>query len=362
MFNFLVIFLIVLIYSIFCLVDHDRKNEKLFLILSFFLLFILVGFRSMSTGSDTISYNYSFLAACKYKWKYLSLSRFEPGFNIFEILMSYITHNVRVFMLVISLVFNYFIYRFIKKYSKNYFLSVMMYICLLFFYDSMMFIRQFFAMIILMSFSYEYAQEKKLIPFVISVFIATQFHITSIVGLLIYPIVNMKLNKKRVFFLIVLSLALLYSIASVSNTIFEILEWNYTYKVRDDSYSLANSLYFITYFIMFIYSYIIIKRKKYINSNEHFYLYVMLLSSLICLVSIKMNVLSRVASYFTIFSITAFPNVLKENCTKRFALSNTLFITTILILYSTSIIYFRPEWNTAFNYNICTTENDCFIK
>lgn len=59
-----------------------------------------------------------------------------------------------------SLIFNAGVYYFIKDNSKNYLLSVIMYICMLFYYNSMTMMRQFLALVIVL-FSYSALKKEK---------------------------------------------------------------------------------------------------------------------------------------------------------------------------------------------------------
>lgn len=363
MFNFILLLYISFIYIFFCYKGKKIKKNNLFLAIVFISLFILVGFRSYSMGNDTITYVRSFENAITYKWNYLDMTRFEKGFVLFEILLGFVTKEPRLFIIITSFIFNFSVYKFIKKYSDNYYLSVIMYVCLLFFYSSMTAMRQFFAVIIIL-YAYKYIKRKQLIPFVILVLVATTFHITSIICIVLYPMSIIGFSRKKSIILIMVSLLILESISVVSVKFSSFLGWDYTYGTRTDDFSLANFLYFVTFFTMFLVSMWLYKRNKITNKENEFYIYVLLFSALINLIAIKMNILSRASEYFTIFSIIALPNIINSCCSKKEIINFNIVIVILLVLYSTIIIKYRPEWNSSFNYKfqLNNTENIEYIR
>lgn len=357
MFNAILIFGIILLY--FFLYSNKRIEEKtrknMFLAICFLLFFILVGFRSFETGNDTKTYVDSFNNASTYQWEYLSKTRFEPGFTSFEVIISHITNSSRIFLLILSGLFNYGVYRFIKKYSKNYFLSVIMYVCLLFFYFSMTGLRQFFAIIFVL-YSFRFIKAKQLLPFLFLVLIATCFHTTSIVCLLLYPMYHIRFSWARCLSLVVVSLVAMIFLADIADNFLGAFGWGDMYTIRNTGYSLANLLYFLVYISMFIFSVFLYKIKFKTVQDEkedNFYLYVLLASALINLIAVRMNVLSRLADYFAIFSIIALPNIVQRTCNCRKAFNVGLIVTVVLFIYSTTIIVNKPEWNSAYNYTTC---------
>lgn len=72
----------------------------------------------------------------------------------------------------------------------------------------------------------------------------------------------------------------------------------------------------------------------------------------IYIVSLKLNILDRIAIYYNVFSIILLPNAIywlnKGN--------RMLFYSLVILLffaYSAVIITFRPEWGTIYPYSFC---------
>ncbi len=350
-FNLILFIVILLIYFVTHIGKRKKENnDKLFLIIVFSMFFILVGYREMTRGNDTISYLRLFEQCATNKWNVSIFNNYyEFGYLIFNILVSYISNNSRFFLIVLSFLFNYSIYSFIKKNSNNYLVSVLMYVGLMYFYSSMNIIRQFLAIIIIL-YSFNFVKEKKLFPFLFFVLLATTIHSSAIISLLIYPIYHCKYNKKRVFIVIIISIFLLLSLDIVYPFVVNILNRDTYYLNRIGVTKIFNVISFLLFLGMFIFSTCITRNKNYGNNN--FYLFVLLFTSCVSMISINMAVLERVCIYYSMFSIVALPNLIHNSKIKDKFIINALVVLVLFIYSSTTMIY-RPNWNTAFDYKTC---------
>ena len=350
-FNLCLCLAIIILYFLTHISKKNLKfNDNFFLVCSFILLFFFVAFRKTNIGNDTMEYIKLFKNCSLYKWDYLGANiRYETGYIIFNIILSYISSSTRFFMIIMSLIFNYSVYKFIKFNSKNYLFSIIIYINLLFFYQSMTMMRQFLALsIILLSFNY--IKEKKFFKYLIMTLLASCFHITAIVSLALYPMYYMNLNRKRIF--ILSSITLIISIL-----LDRILPYLSILTNRRDFYNhligevkLANIILFLIYFVFLIFSLFIIRKEN--KKFNNFYLYVFFFSSLLYSLSINTSILARMGHYIAIFSIIALPNIICFNIKTR-KLVYEFIISAFLILYSSIIMVYRPEWNSAYNYESC---------
>lgn len=351
-FNFILCLTIVLIYfSTHISNSKPKKNQDyLFLIISFLILFILVGFREMTRGNDTLAYINLFQKCEKYKWSILSINNYyETGYIVLNILISFFTNNLRVFMVLFSAYFNYATFSFIKKNSDNYLFSTLMYICLLFLYDSMSMFRQFFALSIILL-GFDYIKNKKFIKYTLTVIFATFFHSSAFIAIFLYLLYNFKYNRKRVFIIIIFSI-ICYSFLNVIYPFiagFFSRETSYIDTIGNITY--ANILYTVVFLVLFLFAIFIVPLNK--REENGFYLYSLLFATSLFFISIKMPVLSRGVQYYSIMSIIALPNLIEKNLQKNRLVYKTIII-CMFLLYSSIIIKLRPEWNSAFDYKSC---------
>ena len=356
MFNIL-LFLIISIMYIFFYKQTKKTKNIVFLRTCFILLTFLVIFRSFSIGNDTEKYIEVFKSAAEKKWYLLFVTKLEKGYVFINILLSYLTNNARVFLIILGIIFNYSIYEFIKKNSSNYYLSIITYLFFLYYYTSMTAFRQFFAISILL-YALNFLKEKQLLKYILAVFIAFLFHKTAIIALLIYPLYYMKYNNKRSLILIITSVLIVLTIEPLLKYITDLGIIKYEYKVRETGLSIANILYSLVYFALYIYA-VICKNNN--NTEKYdFTIYILLLSFCINLIGIRMNIIHRLSDYFSIYTIILLPNLIEEMKKKEIKRIVIGIYIIFLVGYSSVISFLKPEWNTAYNYRICSIKKDCF--
>ena len=359
-FNTILVFTIIIIYILTHL-GNNKKNVKdnLFLLVVFTLFFILVGTREMTRGNDTMTYLRLFNALSINRWNSVIFGNYyEPGYIIFNILLSYISKSSNFFMLIMSFLFNYAIFRFIKNNSNNYLMSTLMYVELLFFYYSMTMMRQFLALVIVL-YSFKYVKNKKIIPFLLFIFLATTVHTSAFVSVLIYPMYYSKYSNRKAIIIFVISIILLLFLGNFYSYITPILNRKTYYLNRIGEIKVINVITSLIYLIMFLFSSIILKNKeKNLNSNC-FYLFAFLLSFCMLMISVKMAIMERISIYFTIFTIVALPNIIGKKVKNYVIVNSIIFI--LIFIYSSTIMVYRPEWNTSFEYKSCILPDNNYI-
>jgi len=364
-FNLVLIIVNILLYMFLNSTKRLSKKQKntLFLIIAFIIFAILMASRDFNTGSDTKMYIRTFLTFSQNKWNSTIWGGyFEPLYAILNILLSYVSQNPRIIIVATSFVISYSFYKFIKDNSENYLLSVLIFIGLLFFYTSMNTIRQFMALSVILL-GFKFVKNKKIIPFLITILIAYLFHSSALVGLLLYPMYNMKYTHTRVLIIFAIAIVANVFVSDLINYIYQMIGRINYYDSRVGQENIANLIYMIIYLVMFLFSLFEIKKNKSDYSKKGFNLYVFVISSAISLIAMNMNILARVTTYFNVFSIICLPNIIEDNIKK---INNKVVVNSIvvlfLILYSSTIIKYRPEWNTAFDYRSCiikSNENIC---
>lgn len=361
-FNLLLILFISILYLLICSNSKtSNKKQVIFLRIVFFTFFVLVASREMTRGNDTQMYLNLFRNCAVQKWQFLTLNEyFEKGYLVLNILISYISKNPRFFMVIMSAIMNYCCYRFIKENSKNYYLSTLMYVCFLFFYTSMTMMRQFLAFCIMLL-GIKFAKEKKPVLFVLTTFFASLFHSSVWLTLLYYPIYNMKYTRKKALLIIILGVLIMFNLGPIINYIFDFLGRVNYYDSRLGSESISNVIYAVMYFTFYIFV-IYESRKKKSKEINSMYLLSILVTATINLVAIRMNIISRAAFYFNFLTIISLPNIIEQNVIN---ISNKRVVEFLLILfltvYSSSIIYLKPEWNSAYDYKSCIFPKNGYV-
>ena len=175
-----------------------EKKQKTITIIGMFILFLLAALRDETVGIDVENYlnfykrhslfNFSGLRS------YLSVSDTrDPVYHYTGWLFSRIFKGTQWWLAAIAFIYSISVGTLIYKESKQTAISIVMLVSLGFFSFSLTGLRQTMAMSIILC-TYPFLKQRKLIPFIITVVIASLYHISALVFLILYPISNMRLG------------------------------------------------------------------------------------------------------------------------------------------------------------------------
>lgn len=346
-----------LIVPLFSNILKSYKAEKTGFWLSIGVLMFLAAFRASSVGNDTEEYLRIFeetISSGIYE------SRYEIGYLWFNKLLGYISLDSQIVLIASSIFIFYSFGRFIWKYSHMPWLSLFLFFTYGFFSSSVNIVRQSLAMAILL-FSYDYLLQGKNFKFVLSVLFASLFHTTAFLFISCYICRKLHITLKLVIIFVGMSILLSCLFSVLLDSLFEVLTEYEHYK--DGKYSgetrLASILYIAISSLIFVFSWCILKQKKLQIKFSNFQflcnncMLITVLIAVACyIVSLKLNLLDRIAIYFNMISIVLWPNAICR-LTNR---NRILFIScTVLFffVYSAIIITYRPEWNSLYPYSFC---------
>lgn len=187
------------------------KNNPKALFFVFLCIFLVSALRAPSVGRDLPGYirEYELTKTVPF-WNFRYVY-FEKGFILFMKICAWIGLSNQTFIVVTSFIIIAPVYYFIKKYSSNYILSSLIYVCYQFFEFDLTAIRQAMAMsICLLAFVIAIEKNKWWIPkFIAVVTIATFIHKGSFAVFFILPFVIAGGIMKTTMYIFVASLVLL---------------------------------------------------------------------------------------------------------------------------------------------------------
>lgn len=191
---------LLLIFSVLYLLNQvffKFKYELLFIV--FFTFFILNAFQSYNVGVDLYRYQATFVNVESVN----SFSSFVNYYkNIGYTAVSYIVFHTfgsfEVLLFIYSLFVNISLYKFIKKYSVNFGLSILILIGLNIFDFSFSAISQMTSMCILL-YSFDFVVKKDLSKFIVIVIFASVFHNTAPIFIFFYFLYNISSNKYIIY-------------------------------------------------------------------------------------------------------------------------------------------------------------------
>ena len=234
-------FLFFLIFIINYVAIKYNYNRDRGLILSLFILALFVGVSDMLGGYDRYIYSELFDGIADitkeggtYKESAIfALYPSEIGYIGSNVLISFITSNRYVFILLYTLII-YFLYYFsLKEYCINYPFAMMLFMGLMFFF-TFTYLRQMVGVGVAW-FAIRYVYKKELYKFIICVLIAASFHNSAIILFPLYflPIKRFKQRNVIVFMLFCLILGLSGGPSAVFRLYGNVTDTQY----RTDSYA-----------------------------------------------------------------------------------------------------------------------------
>lgn len=323
----------------------EKRNRKLFLVFSFFSIFVvtlLAGMRSSEVGTDVLTYgNYVFRFACSSSLKGLFGkygSIMEPFYLVLNFVVSCIYKDVHFFYFIFQFIIMIFIYAALFDNRKFSSLTLGLFIYYTLFYSfALNGMRQSMAMaIVLYATKYIYKADFK--RYFIWVIIATGFHYTALLFLLFYFIYLLldKLDStigKIIILTGMIVVALAYSgLIKMISAVFGKYE---RYIITSGTYSLSLNPLVIRLPILILY---IVLNKEYKKDNKQFDFWMVMLLGDVIFSQMRglMAALYRISLYFGIVKIQAYPYI-----TKVFDNKSRYIVKILLVLYLLIVWYYQ---------------------
>ncbi|MGE9302562.1 EpsG family protein [Mediterraneibacter faecis] len=369
---FVIGFFIISISALCCRYGINKENnKKIFLGISFLILFVLMGVRSPLMGTDSTMYNNIFMrvgqqSSLKNALDVSGIS--APGYVLFCRVAYVFFQNYQARILGTSFIILVGVFRYIKKSSNNIYLSVMLFITLTFYVQSYNISRQYMAVAILLNAFVEWYENKKSILGWILFIIAISFHTTAIVGIAVWFLIDNKIdynNKKEIRKLIlkstVLGIIVIASQTQLLNLFLQLFPVYGNYfggkalNQFNDQGQGRTIIIIFGYLAMVIYCFILLGKKRECNNERNLageQLPIMLFAVIIGILGASYPTVLRMNIFFTITAITFIPNTLAlaRSSNKRILTWVTLFLTFIfLVIYmiedKSDVIPYIFFWN-----------------
>lgn len=290
--------------------DTDAKKKKRFCVICGFILIIVLGTRSKFVGSsDTYNYcNMMQRAVEASSWSQFYIEGpVEKGFQFFLWGFSKVFKDPQWLIFISSAIYVTCIMIFIYRYSKDVCLSTVMYICLGLMTFNMQGMRQSIAMSICLL-AYDLAKNKRLIPFVILVTLASRIHQTAIVFFAIYILSFVKFKPSHIIMLIIGIFVFVMLSDKLINFANELFEREY-FDAKDSGGFVATAIYAL------IIGFSLCLSKRPIKDNIDSMMFFTLVVGFICYIEryIAAFVAERISFYFAAAQIIILPNAIHDS-------------------------------------------------
>lgn len=312
-------------------IDPEKRNtaKKSYLFFCGLIIFLFLALRSRYIGStDTLNYYNMMKDAIKSgSWEsYYEKGGVEKGFQFFTYALSRVFKSPQMIIAASSAVYVISICYTVYHNSVDAAFSLTMYITLGLMQFHMQGMRQSIAMCICL-FAFEFAKKRKLIPFILIVLLAMQFHRTAIVFLIGYLLCGMKYTTKNlllIFIGAVAAFSMADKIVNIANVAFD--------SQYGNSVSSGGFVAALVYILIIAFAFISNKKMN-TDINESSILYITLVGAVCYLLRFFGTLAAeRISFYFMFGQFLLFPNSFEQVSDNDNFRRNMKFIAYILMI------------------------------
>jgi hypothetical protein len=320
------------------------KQEKLILKLNIFAMFLVCALRKETVGTDMLGYKEMYELVGIMPWFDFDFVYYEKGYMLLTQVLAKLGCSFQMFLVIIYAFIFFALYYFIKRYSKDVMLSLLIYICYQFFIFNLSGLRQAIASAICLL-AFRFLEDKKIrssIIFILLVLIACSIHRSAAIFFLVILIVRIKITPVKLcgylcacFAAVVLRsnvVAFLNSNINSYETISEIsLGGNFLLLV-----GIAAISYFTIYYASKANngaSYVDTSRNVFLFNIDRSSVCMIFLAILLYLLLTGSSML-RVVMYVSIFVVILLPNVIRlYDVNIRTILKSAIIVLLLDVLY-----------------------------
>ncbi|MBO5321617.1 MAG: EpsG family protein [Clostridia bacterium] len=325
----------------------NNHVTKLFLLTITLILVSISGFRYY-VGTDFGAY-YRFADSYSKDWLSTLKNLDEPGFPILTAIITPFTTDGAVFIFITSAFTVASILAITFKYTDTYLFSTLLFLFVGIWHGSFNGVRQFFAAAII-CLGHRFIFDKKLLKYMLCVFIAFLFHKSAIIMIVPYFILRGKINLKNIAILIGFSILLLYNYELIFSFIGGLKEEEII--IQEGSYYLrqVNILRVLVSMMPAIFCFFVYTKSEK-TPEQTFYLNWLILYGLFAIIGMNSPYISRINIYLMILlplalgKLVVFKNKNFEIFVKAGILIFFFFYWRYEISNSSALYNFRFIWN-----------------
>ena len=326
--------------------EDKYQLNKLFFSISFLILFVMMGFRSIGVGVDDKTYERIYNQVIDNGPIQIFLqTTMEPGYLILNYIISLFTSNFQYALVILTFIPMVFYYKalYYERKNINMFLGVFLFGTLLYIYFYGI-IRLFIAASIV-TYAYKFIFLKETKKYILAILIATLFHYSAIFMLFFVYITTEKEQKPRsiksIIFLVIFVMPIIIFIAS-----------NYIFPNMGDRYNSYTQVKGIHFSIDLLDKIPILMvaltlYKDMLNTNKNIRIY-LIMCSLVTIVSIYSTAINigRIQWYLMFSLCIILPTIVRTIGKTKFKYFNILIVPVILLY---GIVYMSAIYNQPTN-------------
>lgn len=333
-----------------------KASKWLTVILVSIPLVCIAGFR-WKVGTDFVTYYSTFTEIPNYSLSFLfgktysDFIPYERGFSLLVWIIGLINKNPQFIIFITSLINVVIVVVALKKYSRNFSLSIYLYVTSMIYFSTFNGIRQWIASVIIFI-AFKYLINRDLKKYLIFVLITSMIHISSLIMIPVYFIVNFKPFGKKIIIIVVI-------IGIISVLLQPILQ-NLEVFTTDTRYSEymnvseeddgVNIFRVLVAAVPVIISFIFYNKLKDDKENR-FLINFATLNFLVLFLAMQSTIIARLTMYFELYNLLLYPKIVKvlkkeEAYVFIFILCLCFFIYMCMLLpVDSNLLPYRTFWN-----------------
>ncbi len=345
-----------IITMIIAIIFNKKKiNKWVTIILVTIPLVCVSGFR-WRVGTDFAVYYNFFNEIPNYSLGFLLSSQysdfipFERGFSVLIWIIGVINKNPQFIVFITSLINVTCVVYSLKKYSNFFSLSIYLYITTMMYYSAFNGIRQWIASVIIFL-AFKYVVDRNFKRYLIFVLIASLIHISALIMIPVYFIVNFKPFSKQIIIIVaifaIIAMSLTTILASFEDVVSGTRYENYTSISKDDDG--VNIFRVLVAMVPFVISLVYYNKLKEDEETKYLINFSML-NFLVLVLAMQSTVIARFTMYFELYNLLLYPKFLKvlkreEKYIFLLLLCICFFIYMVLLLpVDSNLLPYRTFW------------------
>ncbi|MEG2761129.1 MAG: EpsG family protein [Mucinivorans sp.] len=361
---YLVIFITLCIFALFEQSTIYQKRKNVLFFISYLMLMLTAGLR-YETGGDWTSYTEIFntiepvdqvLAGNRQYFDWMA--GLETGYRYLNSIVKFIVPNVQLLFFIVAIIISTFIFKGIKQYCSYPILGVLIYFGILFFALDMIVLRQGIAAA-LVFWGYKYIEDKKFWKFLIICCVASLFHVSALIGILVYFVARPRYPS---WLLITLGVAfvgvLVFHIKWMGDIAVHLLSTQIDEGVAEkivtytqkDVYAVSRGITLGLLVNIIVFAVLMIRRKS-LENQKHFNLFLNLFVIYLfvyCCLSEFVEVGNRLKYYFMISFVVLIPQIVASFEEYRLRAISFVGACMFSLMYCSAQVFERPI-ASAFN-------------
>ena len=329
-------------------------------------MFILVAFKDLSVGNDTVNYYRSFIiiSRCSSVMEAFKISRLEEGYVLLNYIVSHCGGSYLAFQVIVAAFIFISIGMFIYRYSEDVTFSIFLFFTFRMLFACMVVVRVWLAIAVLL-FGFKYLLQNKPLTFFGICLFAASFHRTALVFALLYPLVHSRMEKATRNLYVIFCIAIgfigkpFFSFLTNKTGYYE----GYLASVYFNSTNKLATVLTLLIDVCFFLFFITVERKdrnkpannKLAIADTTLAYTIINTVFLVCIgidiIGLRNTIMDRIAVYFRVLLVVMIPYILRRHSIENQLLFKVSIVVLMLIQFII-VLAFRPNWNGVTPYRL----------